>query len=78
MALISMLHKWLGDTDGTGAKICVLLCDFRKAFDPVEYHSLLVTKLKLLDIPSSIIAWFISFLTCRSQRVKLGQDSRLA
>ena len=73
MALISMLHKCLGDTDVTGAKIRVLLCDFRKAFDLID-HSLLITKLKRLDIPSSIINWIVSFLTCRSQRVKLGQE----
>ena len=56
MALTSMLHKWLGDTDGTGAKI--RLCDFGKAFDLID-HSLLITKLKRLDIPSSIINWNI-------------------
>ena len=73
MALINMVHKWLVGTDETGAKILVLLCDFRKSFDLID-HSLLITKLKRLDIPSSIINWVIRFLTCRSQRVKLGQE----
>ena len=73
MALKSMLHKWLGDTDSRGSTIRVLLCDYRKAFDLID-HSLLVTKLKQLYIPRSIINWVVSFLTCRSQRVKLGQD----
>ena len=73
MALISMLHKWLGDTDSRGSTIRVLLCDYRKAFDLIG-HSLLLTQLKQLDIPHSIINWVVSFLTCRSQRVKLGQD----
>ena len=73
MALISMFHKWLGDTDGTGSTIRVLLCDYSKAFDLID-HRLLVNKIKQLDIPNSVIIWVISFLTCRLQRVKLGYD----
>ena len=72
-ALISMFHKWLGDTDGTGSTIRVLLCDYSKAFDLID-HRLLVNKIKQLDIPNSVINWVISFLTCRLQRVKLGYD----
>ena len=48
MTLVSMLHKWPGDTDGTGAKIRVLLCNFSEAFDLID-HSLLITKLKQLE-----------------------------
>ena len=73
MALISMFHKWLGDTDGTGSTIRVLLCDYSKAFDLID-HRLLVNKIKQLDIPNSVINWVISFLTYRPQRVKLGHD----
>ena len=68
--VISMFHKWLGDTDGTGSTIRVLLCDYSKAFDLID-HRLLVNKIKQLDIPNSVINWVISFLTCRLQRVKL-------
>ena len=71
MAIISMLHKWYGDTDGTCSTIRVLLCDYRKAFDLID-HFLLVAKLKQLDFPGSVINWIISFLTGRSQRVALG------
>ena len=67
-ALIIMFHKWLGDTDGTGSTIRVLLCDYSKAFDLID-HRLLVNKIKQLDIPNSVINWVISFLTCRLQRV---------
>jgi hypothetical protein len=49
MALISMLHKWLGDTDGTGATVRAMLYDFRKALDLID-HSLLTTKLNQLNI----------------------------
>ena len=31
--LISMLHKWLEATDGTGATVRIVLLDFKKAFD---------------------------------------------
>ena len=36
IALINMVHKWLGGTHETGAKIRVLLCDFRKSFDLIR------------------------------------------
>ena len=41
MALISMFHKWLSETDGTGSDVRVLLFDFRKAFDLID-HTILV------------------------------------
>ena len=63
-ALISMFHKWLGDTNGTGSTIRILLCDYSKAFDFID-HRLLVNKIKQLDIPNSVINWVISFLSCR-------------
>lgn len=66
MALISMIHKWLEATDGSGSTISVFLFDYRKAFDMID-HKILVSKLKQLDIPNSIINWIISFLSCRSQ-----------
>ena len=77
MALISMLHKWLGGTDGTSSSERILLFDYRKAFDLID-HAMLVRKLKHMDLPHSIINWIISFFVCRSQWVKLGQDSGVA
>ena len=73
MALISMLHKWLDDADGTGSTIRILLCDYSKAFDLID-HRLLINKIKQVDIPNSVINWVISFLSCRLQRLKLGLD----
>ena len=73
MALISMFHKWLCETDGTGSDVRVLAFDFRKAFDLID-HTILINKLKLLDIPNSLVNWVISFLSKRSQRVMLSQD----
>ena len=53
-----------------------LLIDFSKAFDTVN-HLLLVSKLKLLQLPDNIIQWVVSFLTDREQFTKIG-DRRLA
>ena len=73
MALISMVQKWLRETDGTRSTVRVLLFDYRKAFDLVD-HSTLIEKLQQMDIPNSVINWIISFLSGRTQRVKLEQD----
>ena len=64
MALISMVHKWLKETDGTGSTIRVLLFDYRKAFDLID-HSTLIEKLHQMDIPNSVINWIISFFSGR-------------
>jgi hypothetical protein len=48
-----------------------LLIDFTTAFDTVD-HVLVVRKLKDFVSPGSIVDWVISFLTDRSQLVKIG------
>lgn len=73
LALLSMVHQWLEATDGDGSAIRVILFDYRKAFDLID-HGILVTKLKKLDLPNSIINWIIDFLLDRFQRVKLSKD----
>jgi hypothetical protein len=72
-ALINMVHKWLYETDGTGSVVRVLLFDYRKPFDLID-HTILVNKLKELDISTTIINWIKSFLSNRLQRVKLSHD----
>ena len=56
LALINMIHKWLKATDGNGASVRVLLFDYRKAFDLID-HKILVNKLKLVNVPNSVINW---------------------
>ena len=70
-----MIRSWLKATDGNGAAVRVLLFDYRKAFDLID-HKTLVAKLKMVDIPRSVINWIINFLTDRSQRVKLSNACR--
>ena len=45
--------------------------DFSKAFDIVD-HNILSAKLAKLQIPSQIFHWLLSFLTGRTQHVKVG------
>ena len=73
LALIGMVHKWLEATDGNGATVRVFLFDYHKAFDLID-PSILITKLKQINVPNSIINWVIDFLSDRSQRVKLNND----
>ena len=68
-----MLHNWAKATDGTGNSVRVLLVDYRKAFDLIDY-SILINKIRQLPIPIYIINWLISFLCGRKQRVKLARD----
>ena len=74
IALISMLHSWLCDTDGNGATVRAILLDFRKAFHLID-HKILVRKLMTYSLPSSIITWINNFLTRSRQRVKLKTNS---
>ena len=73
LALLSMVHNWLKETDGTGSTIRTLLFDYRKAFDFIDYD-VLVNKICLLDLPHSSVNWIIDFLSSRYQRVKLSRS----
>ena len=59
-------------TDGSGASVKVVLFGYRKAFDFVN-HTIILDKLKSLDILTSTINWIADFLTNRQQQVKLGE-----
>ena len=71
-ALLSMVHNWTSELDGTGSKTRIILFDYQKAFDLID-HRILINKLLQLDLPRSVINWIIDFLSDRSQRVKLSQ-----
>ena len=72
-ALISMLHRWLENTDGTGSRVRVSLLDYRKAFDLVD-HNILIAKLFSLGVKPTVVNWIADFLRERSQRLKLNSD----
>ena len=72
-ALASMTHSWIKSTDGNGATVRAVLFDFKKAFDLID-HRILVSKLRVYDIPEAVLSWITDFLTDRKQRVKLSSD----
>jgi hypothetical protein len=73
LALIETFHLWLGALEDTGSTVRILFLDFRKAFDRVD-HSILLTKLANLGLPSFLVRWLTSFLCQRRQRVKVAQS----
>ena len=70
-ALVNMTQNWLVNTDGNGATARVVLFDFRKAFDLIDY-SVLVEKLTTNDIPSQVKSWIVDFLMDRNRNKKLN------
>ena len=72
-ALIKMIHKWSEATDGARASVRIVLVDYQKAFDYVD-HTIVLSKLKSLEIPDSTVNWIADFLSDRQQRTKLGHD----
>ena len=72
-AVISMVHSWTKDTDGTGSTVRVVLFNYRKAFDLIE-HAFLARKLLALDMLVGVSFWILNFLTDRMQSVKLRED----
>ena len=68
-ALIKMQHDILRAMDKPKTKaVRLFTMDFSKAFDNVK-HYLLVEKIKASPICSYLVNWYISFLSCRRQRV---------
>jgi len=53
--------------------IDVIYLDFRKAFDTVPHERLLL-KLRSYGITGNVLDWIRTFLSGRSQRVKVGQE----
>jgi hypothetical protein len=49
------------------------LVDYQKALDYV-HHTIVLLKLKSLEIPDSTVNWIADFLRDRKQRTKLGHD----
>ena len=73
LALVSMIHRWLSQTDGNGATIRIILFDYRKAFDLID-HEILASKLCSLDLPVSVVNWIIDSISVRYQGIKLADD----
>ena len=68
--LISMVHSWAKETDGTGCAVRVALFDYRKAFDLKDLH-ILAKKVSFLSMPLFVKRWVIEFLMNRQQLLLL-------
>ena len=67
---IKLLHTWLAATETPKTFIRSCLVDFSKAFDTIS-HNILISKLRLLNVPPILLNWCASFLRNRQQRVKV-------
>ena len=68
-----MQQDWIKNKEG-GLKTGVLIWDLSVAFDMLDIE-LLCKKLELYGFSKLTVIWFSSFLTNRSQRVRIGQTS---
>ena len=68
--LLITIDDWMTELDNDTSVDAAYL-DFRKAFDTVP-HQRLITKLKSYNIQGKILNWIISFLSNRSQFVKIN------
>ncbi len=68
-ALIKVIHNWSEATDGARASVRIVLVDYQRAFDYVD-HTIVLPKLKSLDIPNSTVNWIADFLSEKQQRTK--------
>ena len=71
--LLATLNEWLYNIDNDIPTDAAYM-DFRKAFDSVP-HKRLINKLKAYKIEGPILKWIISFLSNRTQYVKLNNAS---
>ncbi|XP_061185217.1 uncharacterized protein LOC133193275 [Saccostrea echinata] len=72
-ALTKLTDNWLQAMD-QGNLVGITFLDFSKAFDLVN-HDILISKLQSYHFDQMAIKWFHSYLTSRSQCVKIGTYS---
>ena len=71
-ALVFFLQVILEALDQGDTYACIFFTDFSKGFDLVD-HNILIQEMELLGVHEATIRWIGSFLTDRSQRVRIGQ-----
>jgi len=53
-----------------GGQVDAIYTDISKAFDTIN-HSVLIRKLELIGVNSPMLNWLSSYISCRSQKVRL-------
>ena len=78
-AILVMLEKLYHHTDRAreGNSVRIMFFDFSSAFNTIQPH-LLVQKLLNHNIPGSILAWILNYLTDRSQYVRITSKRTLS
>lgn len=72
-SLVNIYDKWLREIDINNNYVLVVFLDFKRAFETVD-RNLLISKMKKMGLGGRVIKWFLSYLTGRSQRIKLGRN----
>jgi len=70
--LLECVNDWSLALNYKQSVDCVYI-DFAKAFDSVV-HSKLCAKLTAFGIKGKLLSWIVSFLSCRTQQVKVGGE----
>lgn len=76
-AITTALHAALSHLEQKGSYVRMLFVDYSSAFNTILPHKLL-NKLVNLGIPHPTCMWIYSFLTCRTQRVRVGPHTSTA
>ena len=74
LAFITMLHHVPQRLERKNTYACILLIDFSKAFDHIDQNTLL-DNLKTNGVPQICVDWQKTFLTSRTQRVRLADTT---
>ena len=72
--LVEMTHIWYEATDTFNTCVHVVMLDFSKAFDLINYHILADNKLTTSGLPVHIVRWIGAFLLDRRQKVIIGNN----
>ena len=67
MQLVYVVHK-IYEALEEGSEMRAVFLDISKAFDRV-WHRGLIARLRSIGIEGSLLNWFVSYLSCRKQRV---------
>jgi ribonucleases P/MRP protein subunit RPP40 len=71
--LTGAIDGWMAKLDEKpSARINVVFLDWAKAFDRVDHQRLMLSKLSFYGIKGSLLKWYESFLTGRTQFVRYG------
>ena len=73
-ALVYFLHNVLEALNRGNCSVRAFFADFSKGFDLVE-HNVLCTEMNKLDIHPALVRWIRSFLTHRSQCVRINNTT---